>query len=219
MRLRHIQGAEEIIASSPFVIQEPQQHQGAWKQVFGNSHPLEIEVGMGKGRFIMEKAGCNPNINYIGIERYSSVLLRGLQKRSGLELDNIYFMCIDARDLAGLFAPGEVNRIYLNFSDPWPKDRHARRRLTSPDFLSVYDKILAARGTVEFKTDNRSLFEYSLESIPASGWDVKEYTFDLHHSPMAEGNIMTEYEMKFASQGKPICKLIAGRTPGSVSRR
>ena len=195
MRLRHIQGAEETIASSPFVIQEPEHHRGTWNQVFGNSHPLEIEVGMGKGRFIMEKASASPDINYIGIERYSSVLLRGLQK-----------------DMAEIFAPGEVDRIYLNFSDPWPKDRHAKRRLTSPVFMSVYDKILAPRGVVEFKTDNRGLFEYSLESIPDAGWEITEYTFDLHNSPMAEGNVMTEYEMKFASEGKPICKLIARRT-------
>ena len=198
MRLRHIQGAEETIASSPFVIQEPEQHRGTWNQVFGGSHPLEIEVGMGKGR--------------IGIERYSSVLLRGLQKRSEMDLENIYFMCIDAKDMAEIFAPGEVDRIYLNFSDPWPKDRHAKRRLTSPVFMSVYDKILAPQGVVEFKTDNRGLFEYSLESIPDAGWEITEYTFDLHNSPMAEGNVMTEYEMKFASEGKPICKLIARRT-------
>ena len=199
MRLRHIQGAEETIASSPFVIQEPEHHRGTWNQVFGNSHPLEIEVGMGKGRFIMEKASASPDINYIGIERYSSVLLRGLQKRSEMDLENIYFMCIDAKDMAEIFAPGEV-------------DRHAKRRLTSPVFMSVYDKILAPRGVVEFKTDNRGLFEYSLESIPDAGWEITEYTFDLHNSPMAEGNVMTEYEMKFASEGKPICKLIARRT-------
>ncbi len=213
MRLRHIRGAEETIASSPYVIQDPALHKGAWNQVFKNTHPLQIEVGMGKGRFIMEHAVNHPEINYIGIERYSSVLLRGLQKRSELELDNIYFMCIDAKDMADIFAPGEVDRIYLNFSDPWPKDRHAKRRLTSPAFLSVYDKILAPDGVVEFKTDNRPLFDYSLESIPEAGWKIAEYTFDLHHSPMAKGNIMTEYEMKFSAEGKPICKLIAGRGP------
>lgn len=213
MRLRHIKGAEDAIAASPFVIQEPEKNRGSWAQVFGNTNPLELEVGMGKGRFIMELAGLNPDINYIGIERYSSVLLRGLQKRAGLDLSNIYFMCIDARDMADMFAPGEVSRIFLNFSDPWPKDRHAKRRLTSPVFMTVYDKILAPEGVVEFKTDNRELFEYSLESIPSAGWTVAEYTFDLHNSPMAQGNVMTEYEMKFASEGKPICKLIARRNP------
>lgn len=213
MRLRHIKGAEDTIASSPFVIQEPAAKKGRMAQVFGNNNPLEIEVGMGKGRFIMELAALNPDTNYIGIERYSSVLLRGLQKRAELELSNIYFMCIDARELADIFASGEVSRIFLNFSDPWPKDRHAKRRLTSPAFMSVYDKILTPDGVVEFKTDNRELFEYSLESIPAAGWEIAGYTFDLHNSPMAEGNVMTEYEMKFASEGTPICKLTARRNP------
>lgn len=211
MRLRHIRGAEESIASSPYVIQEPETRRGNWNQVFCNSNPIEIEVGMGKGRFIMELAQTHPDINYIGIERYSSVLLRGLEKRSQLELDNIYFMCIDAKTLPDIFAPGEVSRIYLNFSDPWPKDRHAKRRLTSPAFMGVYGRILAPGGTVEFKTDNRELFEYSLESIPASGWNILAHTFGLHGSPMAEGNVMTEYEMKFAGEGKPICKLIASK--------
>ena len=216
MRLRHIPGAEETIAQSPFVIQDPQLHKGGWSQLFGNSAPIEIEVGMGKGRFIMELAKNHPEINYIGIERYSSVLLRAIQKRQELELSdihlsNIYFLCVDAKTLDQFFAPGEVRRIYLNFSDPWPKDRHAKRRLTSPQFLAVYEKILAPEGVVEFKTDNRGLFEYSLESIPAAGWSIKEQTFDLHHSPMAEGNVMTEYEAKFSAEGKPICKLIAGR--------
>lgn len=212
MRLRHIRGAEESIASSPYVIQEPKTRRGNWDQVFCNSNPIEIEVGMGKGRFIMELAQTHPDINYIGIERYSSVLLRGLEKRSQLDLDNILFMCIDAKTLPDIFAPCEVSRIYLNFSDPWPKDRHAKRRLTSPAFMGVYGKILAPGGTVEFKTDNRELFEYSLESIPASGWTILSHTFDLHNSPMAEGNVMTEYEMKFAGEGKPICRLVASKS-------
>lgn len=211
MRLRHIRGAEETIASSPFVIHEPEAKRGSWNQVFQNSHPLEIEVGMGKGRFIMDLAAAHPEINYIGIERYSSVLLRGLEKRALMEAGNLYFMCIDAAAMPGMFAPGEVSRIYLNFSDPWPKDRHAKRRLTSPDFMAVYDRILSLEGVVEFKTDNRELFEYSLEAIPSAGWVIRCHTFDLHDSAMAKGNIMTEYEMKFAGQGKPICKLVAGR--------
>ncbi len=213
MRLRHIPGAEETIASSPYVIQEPSIHKGAWHQVFENTNPIQLEVGMGKGRFLMELAASNPDINYIGIERYSSVLLRALEKRAQLELSNIYFMCIDAKDMAEIFAPGEVDKIYLNFSDPWPKDRHAKRRLTSPAFLAVYDQILAPEGVVEFKTDNRPLFDYSMEAIPAAGWEIKAHTFDLHHSPMAQGNVMTEYETKFSQMGNPICKLIAGRAP------
>ena len=137
MRLRHIRGAEEAITSSPFVIQEPKEHRGHFNELFGNANPIEIEVGMGKGKFIMELAQKHPETNFIGIERYSSVLLRALQKREELEIPNIYFMCVDAKELGEIFAPGEVEKIYLNFSDPWPKDRHAKRRLTSPDFMKV----------------------------------------------------------------------------------
>lgn len=211
MRLRHIRGAEAAIGASPWVVQEPEQRRGRFRELFENDHPIHIEVGMGKGRFIMELAGRHPEINYIGIERYPSVLLRALQKREELELSNIWFMCVDAKLLAEIFAPGEVERIYLNFSDPWPKDRHAKRRLTSPEFMKVYDQILAEGGTVEFKTDNQGLFSYSLEAIPEAGWKIDAFTRDLHHSDMAEGNVMTEYEMKFSALGNPICKLIASR--------
>lgn len=212
MRLRHIKGAEQQIAESPFVIHDPEEQKGHWRDVFGNDHPIEIEVGMGKGKFIMDLAAAHPDVNYLGIERYSSVLLRALQKRAERDLSNIFFLCIDAKEMADYFTPGEVSRIYLNFSDPWPKDRHAKRRLTSPVFMEVYDSILKPDGVIEFKTDNRGLFEYSLESIPAAGWDILAHTFDLHRSDMAEGNVMTEYETKFASEGKPICKLVASRS-------
>lgn len=211
MRLRHIPGAEEQIEKSPYVVGSPEEKKGRWPEVFGNDNPIEIEVGMGKGRFIMELASRNPQINYVGIERYSTVLLKALQKREQMELPNICFMCVDARGLAEIFGEGEVHKIYLNFSDPWPKDRHAKRRLTSPEFMAVYDKILKQDGVVEFKTDNRGLFDYSLESIPAAGWRLNAHTFDLHHDEMAEGNVMTEYEAKFSAEGKPICKLIASR--------
>lgn len=211
MRLRHIKGAEEEIAESPYVVQDPQSLKGKWNELFGNDHPIRIEVGMGKGKFIMELAEKNPDINYVGIERYSSVLLRGLQKRAEMELSNIYFMRIDALELADVFGKDEVDRIYLNFSDPWPKDRHAKRRLTSDRFLAVYDQMLKPDGIIEFKTDNQDLFRYSLEAIPEAGWKIDAQTFDLHASDMAEGNVMTEYETKFCSEGKPICKLIASR--------
>lgn len=211
MRLRHIRGAEQAIATSPYVIQRPQEYQGRFWELFGNRNPIRIEVGMGKGRFIMEQALRNPQVNYIGIERYSSVLLRAIQKREELDLANIYFLCEDAQILAEIFGPEEVDRIYLNFSDPWPKDRHAKRRLTSPDFMRLYDRILKKDGTVEFKTDNQDLFAYSLESIPEAGWRVEAFTRDLHHSAMAQGNVMTEYEMRFSAAGNPICKLIARR--------
>lgn len=211
MRLRHIPGSEKEIAASPYVVQNPEEKKGRWNEVFGNERPIEIEVGMGKGRFIMELAALHPDINYVGIERYPSVLLRGLQKREGLELDNIFFMCVDAKNLMDIFEPGEVQKIYLNFSDPWPKDRHEKRRLTSGEFMAVYDKILKPDGVVEFKTDNKGLFDYSLEAIPGDVWEIKEFTYDLHHSEMGEGNVMTEYEEKFSSKGNPIYKLVAGR--------
>ena len=211
MRLRHIPGSEEEIAASPYVIQNPAGKKGCWKDVFGNENPIEIEIGMGKGRFIMELAALHPNINYVGIERYPSVLLRGLQKRAELELNNIYFMCVDAKNLAEIYAPGEVEKIYLNFSDPWPKDRHEKRRLTSEEFMAVYNQILRPDGVVEFKTDNRGLFDYSLEAIPRAGWKIADFTYDLHNSEMGIGNVMTEYEEKFSSKGNPIYKLIACR--------
>ncbi len=211
MRLRHIPGSEEAIASSPYVVQHPKEYKGRFHELFGNANPVHIEVGMGKGRFIMELAQQNPQINYIGIERYCSVLLRAIQKREKLELSNIYFLCVDAIELAEVFAAEEVQRIYLNFSDPWPKDRHAKRRLTSPEFLKVYDQILQKDGTIHFKTDNQGLFAYSLEAVPESGWKIDASTWDLHRSDMVEGNVMTEYEMKFSAMGNPICKLIASR--------
>ena len=211
MRLRHIPGSEQQIEESPFVISGPEEFRGQWNMFFGNENPLHIEVGMGKGRFITELAAAHPEINYIGIERYPSVLLKAVEKRSLLFLPNLYFLCVDARTLPDIFAEGEVDRIYLNFSDPWPKDRHAKRRLTSPQFMALYDRILAPEGQVEFKTDNMGLFDYSLESIPEAGWTITASTKDLHHSDMAEGNIMTEYEAKFSAMGNPICKLIAVR--------
>ena len=211
MRLRHIPGAERQIQESPYVIQNPEEKKGCWAEVFGNENPIHMEIGMGKGKFLMELAGKNPEINYIGVERYSTVLLKAVQKREELELSNICFLCVDAKRLGDIFKAGEVDKIYLNFSDPWPKDRHAKRRLTSPQFMEVYDQVLNRAGVVEFKTDNRQLFEYSLGSIPESGWKIEMQTLDLHHSEYAEGNVMTEYETKFAAEGKPICKLIASR--------
>lgn len=211
MRLRHIPGSEEQIEESPYVIRKPEEKKTRWADVFGNRNPIYIEVGMGKGKFLMELARTNPDINYVGIERYSTVLLKAIQKQEMLKLPNLCFLREDAERLADIFGPEEVWNIYLNFSDPWPKDRHAKRRLTSPRFMSVYDRILKADGRVEFKTDNQELFAYSLESIPESGWNVDWYTFDLHHSPYGEDNVMTEYEAKFSAQGKPICKLAASR--------
>ena len=160
----------------------------------------------------MELAEQNPQINYIGVERYSSVLLRAIQKMEEEPLQNLYFLCEDAAELEQFFAPGEVERIYLNFSDPWPKARHARRRLTSVNYLNRYKAVLPPQGRLEFKTDNEALFDFSLESVEEAGWQLTGCTRDLHHNPsMNEGNIMTEYEEKFSAEGKPICKLTARR--------
>ena len=212
MRLRHIPGAEQMIEETPHVVHGAKEKKGTWQQIFGNDHPIRIEVGMGKGQFILEQASRNPDVNFVGIEKYSTVLLKAIRKREQMELSNIYFLCEDARELAEIFGPGEVERIYLNFSDPWPKARHAKRRLTSTEFFARYDKILAEDGTVEFKTDNTELFNFSLEQIREYGWTVLSYTYDLHHhEEMNKGNIMTEYEEKFSAKGNPINKLIAGR--------
>ena len=213
MRLRNIPGADEVVSNSSFCIMTPTEHKGNWSSVFGNENPIHIEIGMGKGRFIMDLAALNPNINYIGIERYTSVLLRAVQKIEENPLPNVRFLCVDAATLPEIFAPEEVNRIYLNFSDPWPKDRHARRRLTSSEFLARYDQFLAKNGRLEFKTDNVGLFDFSLEEINNSEvWHIDVHTYDLHEDPMLNfGNVMTEYEEKFSSKGNPICKLIASR--------
>ena len=159
----------------------------------------------------MDMARLHPENNYIGIEMYDSVLLRAVQKREQLEeeIPNLYFVRMDARILPEVFEKGEVGRIYLNFSDPWPKERHAKRRLTSRQFLERYSEILSPQGRVEFKTDNRGLFEFSLEEVKEAGWKLEAYTFDLHHEKeMMEGNVMTEYEEKFSSMGNPIHKMI-----------
>ena len=199
MRLRNIPGAKDAITESPYVVQNPAECKGKWEQVF-----------------TQDMAKLHPEINYIGIEMYDSVLLRALQKREKLEeagekLDNLKFMCVDARLLPEIFEKGEIQRIYLNFSDPWPKARHAKRRLTSREFLARYSQILPDGAVVEFKTDNKGLFEFSLEEVNESeGWELLAHTFDLHHQEdMMEGNVMTEYEEKFSSMGNPICKLIA----------
>lgn len=215
MRLRNIPGARDAIAASEFVIHEDvmRDKKGSWNAVFENEHPIYIEVGMGKGRFITELAGRNPENNYIGIEKYSSVLLRALEKRENLrELTNLYFLRMDAEDLPEVFGEHEIDGIYLNFSDPWPKDRHAKRRLPSREFLARYDRILKPEGRVEFKTDNRGLFDFALEEAEIAGWRLDVCTFDLHHDEaLMAGNIMTEYEERFSGMGNPICKLVISR--------
>lgn len=212
MRLRNITGARDIIAKSEYVVQEPAAYKGRWKELFENKGELHMEVGMGKGRFLNEMARRNPHINYIGIEMYSSVLLRAIQKMEADPLPNLKFICEDARILPDVFEKGEVDHIYLNFSDPWPKDRHAKRRLPSRQFLARFDQILKADGRISFKTDNRDLFDFAVEELEPAGWKAEVITYDLHADEvLCEGNVMTEYEEKFSSKGNPICKYIIYR--------
>jgi tRNA (guanine-N7-)-methyltransferase len=211
MRLRNVKGARDVMVSSEYVFADPTDMAGTWREVFGNDHPVRIEIGMGKGKFITTLAQQNPQINYVGIEKYSSVLIRAVEKQEELKLPNLKFIRMDAEQLTNIFGEGEVDRIYLNFSDPWPKDRHAKRRLTSKEFFARYDVILKKDGEVQFKTDNRVLFDWSLEEIQNAGWQIREYTHNLHDSDMNEGNVMTEYETRFSEMGTPINKLIAIR--------
>ena len=214
MRLRNIPYADDVIEKSIYVIHDPEGTKGKWAQNFPKKQPLHIEIGMGKGRFIMDMAKAHPEINYVGIERYSSVLLRALQKMDELieKPENVRFVCMDAKNICDVFEVDEVDRIYLNFSDPWPKDRHAKRRLPSRQFLEKYDKILKKEGTIEFKTDNRDLFDFAVAELDEAGWKARAVTYDLHNDPkLCEGNIMTEYEEKFSSIGNPICKYIIYR--------
>ena len=182
MRLRNVPGARETIIENQFSIQEPEQKKGKWAEVFGNDHPIHIEVGMGKGQFIIEMAKRNPEINYIGIEKYSSVLVRAVEKLEDFEQNNLRLIRMDAENIEEVFDKDEVDRIYLNFSDPWPKDRHAKRRLTSTRFLERYNNILTPEGRVMFKTDNKDLFDFSLEQVEEAGWILENHTYDLHHS-------------------------------------
>lgn len=229
MRLRNIPSARDELAASPYVIAEEDmpRMKGRWSEAFDRlrgevpgegpgapRRPLHLEIGMGKGRFLLELARRNPQIDYIGIENYSSVLVHPVRKldamkNEGQPLTNILLLRMNAEYLTDLFAPAEADRIYLNFSDPWPKDRHAKRRLPGRVFLGRYAQVLAPGAHVEFKTDNRSLFDFALEETKEAGWTLDACTFDLHHDPiMNQGNIMTEYEERFSAKGNPICKLI-----------
>ncbi len=212
MRLRNVPGAREVMIENQYVFTEPEGMKGTWGEVFSNDNPIRIEIGMGKGKFISTLAQLNPDINYVGIEKYSSVLLRAVEKQDELQLPNLRFIRMDAEAITEVFGEGEVDRIYLNFSDPWPKDRHAKRRLTSRQFFARYNTILKKDGLVEFKTDNKPLFDFSVEEVKEAGWNLKEVTYDLHNDArLNEGNVMTEYEERFSQAGNPICKLIADR--------
>ena len=212
MRLRNIPGSRDVIAESEFVVHEIKDFKGNWKEVFGNDNPIRIEVGMGKGQFIYKLAELNPAINYVGIEKFSSVLLRAIQKQEANPLPNLKFIRMEAEEIEDVFGENEVDRIYLNFSDPWPKDRHAKRRLTSRQFLGRYNHFLKKDGVIEFKTDNHDLFMFSLDEVKEAGWELNEVTYDLHaDEKMNDGNIMTEYEERFSAMGNPIYKYIISR--------
>lgn len=223
MRLRNIPRADGVLAGSPFVIKDETSYRGKWAQeIFQNKNPIHIEIGMGKGQFLLTLAEQNPDMNYIGIERYSSVLLRAVEKLTPdstaqlpetISRPNLRFICMDAAELSAVFAPQEISRIYLNFSDPWPKKRHTHRRLTSPEYFKRYDQILKSGGQIEFKTDNKDLFDFSAGTLEVSDiWEIAAITRDLHQDAvMNTGNVMTEYEEKFSSMNHPIYKLVAKR--------
>ena len=208
MRLRNVPDSREDIANSEFVIQNPEKHRGEIASLFPSKQPLFIEIGMGKGQFITTLAKNNPGINYIGIEKYSSVLVRAIEKQTELELPNLKFIRMDAENINDVFAENEVDGIYLNFSDPWPKDRHAKRRLTSIQFFARYEKLLKPEGKIQFKTDNSALFDFSLEEVEATNFKANEVSYDLHNSEWNEGNVMTEYEERFSAKGNPIKRVV-----------
>lgn len=198
MRLKNIKGASEKVQNGKYVINNPKDYIGKWNTLFKNNNPIHIEIGMGKGKFILENALNNPNINYIGIEMYDSVILRAVEKTNNLELNNLYLIRMDARLIEEIFDK-EIDTIYLNFSDPWPKDRHAKRRLTSSRFLARYDKIFKKAAKIIMKTDNLPLFEFSLETLKEYGYNINYMTYDLHKDK--ENIITTEYEDKFVDKG------------------
>jgi len=210
VRLRNKPWARDFIASHPeVIIPNPEAYKGKWAEIFGNNHPIHIEVGTGKGQFITGMALRNPNINYIGIEMYTSVIVSALEKT--LEAGsppNLRLLNINGAELDKYFDKNDVARVYLNFSDPWPKNRHEKRRLTHKGFLKLYESILTSGGEIHFKTDNRGLFEYSLVSMSQYGMLLKEVSLDLHANE-PEDNIRTEYEEKFSAKGQPIYRLEA----------
>ena len=197
MRQRNVKNKIEIINNSKYIILNPIDYCGKWNKIFNNDNPIYIEIGMGKGDFILENAKRYPNINFIGIEKYDSIMALAIKKIESYELTNLRLLRLNALEINNVFH-NEIDKIYLNFSDPWPKDRHEKRRLTSYVFLDKYDKLFKDDMVIEMKTDNRNLFEYSLISFNNHSYLINEISLDLHHSNI-ENNIMTEYERKFSS--------------------
>ena len=209
MRVRNRKGATELLEAHPqYVILNPADAKGRWQEIFGNDHPIHVEVGSGKGAFVSGMAKANPEINYIGIDIQKSVLSYALDKVLATDVPNIKLLWVDGSDLTDYFEDGEIDRLYLNFSDPWPKKRHEKRRLTYQSFLATYQQILPENGEIHFKTDNRGLFEYSLVSFSQFGMKLKGVWLDLHASDF-EDNVLTEYEQKFANKGQVIYRVEA----------
>lgn len=209
MRLRHKPWAADKLRAYPqYVISQPEAFKGKWQTRYPKSQRLHIEVGSGKGQFIVKMAQQNPNINYLAIELQTSVAVSILDLQIEAQLPNLQILNAHGGDLSNFFSPGEVDRVYLNFSDPWPKNKHAKRRLTAPRFLSQYKEIMTPEGEIHFKTDNQGLFEYSLASLSQFGYRFNQVWLDLHHSDFT-GNVQTEYEEKFSNKGQPIYRLEA----------
>ena len=208
MRLKYKPWAAEYIAQHPdVIIPNPEDYKGKWHEVFGNNNPVHIEVGTGKGQLVLGMAQQNPEINYIGIELFDSVIVCALEKiEAANKPSNLRLLKVNGEDLEKFFAKNDVDRVYLNFSDPWPKARHAKRRLTHEGFLKLYETVLVDNGEIHFKTDNRGLFEYSLVSMNQYGMALNYVSLDLHVN-MPEDNVMTEYEEKFSKKGQPIYRL------------
>ncbi len=202
-------GAERLDACGNIVINNLKEEGNISESLFGNSNPLRMEIGCGKGDFIVGTAAKEPNVNFLAVERVSDVLVTAAEKVKESGLTNVRVCCVDAKELAEIFPEGSIDRIYLNFSDPWPKSRHEKRRLTYRTFLAIYKKILKADGAIYFKTDNRPLFDFSLEEFREFGMKTEKVTFDLHNSEYMEGNVMTEYEKRFSSMGVPINRVEA----------
>ena len=209
MRLRNKPGAKETILQHPnYILTDGSDWKGKWQERFLKAQPLHIEVGSGKGQFIVEMAKAHPEINYVGIEMQTNAIISILEKQLEEQLPNLQLLLVDGADLTDYFSDGEVDQVYLNFSDPWPKTRHEKRRLTYKTFLRTYETIAKPKAELHFKTDNQKLFEYSLASVTWYGMTLRKVWLDLHASDF-EGNIMTEYEEKFSSKGQPIYRLEA----------
>ena len=210
LRLRNVKNKKELIEKSKYIIKNEKEYKGRWSEVFNNSYKIYIEIGSGKGDFLIENAKTYKDINFIGIEKYDSVIARFAEKLIDTDIPNLKLIRMDAKEIDEVFDK-EIDKIYLNFSDPWPKKRHSKRRLTSTCFLEKYDKIFKSTKEIEMKTDNISLFEFSLETLSNYGYVLKKVSLDLANSDVLN-NIMTEYEKKFVKNGIKINYLIAKKT-------